>query len=101
MKLDLEKMSVVELRAAQATIGDIIEKKQREALTDLRRHFEQEAAKIGVTLDDLAPRKYKPRKPRNGSAVYVNPHDPSQTWAGMGRPPVWMDMKNKDRYRAR
>lgn len=98
MKLDLDKMNIEELRAAQVAIGDIIEAKQREALAEMKRHFEREAAKIGLTLEDLSVRKHKSRKKGKNGAVYVNPRNPSQTWAGMGRPPAWMDMKNKERF---
>lgn len=50
------------------------------------------AAASGVSLNALFnPRKEK--KKREAKPKYRNPDDPSATWSGRGKPPVWLQDK--------
>jgi DNA-binding protein H-NS len=37
------------------------------------------------------------KRPKGDRPMYVNPADPSQTWLGMGRPPLWYTQALKKR----
>lgn len=55
------------------------------------------AASVGMSIADLAGNKSPRRTTRKTTTgrmakrppKYVNPRDPSQTWAGTGRQPLW------------
>ncbi|MGB5871143.1 MAG: H-NS histone family protein [Albidovulum sp.] len=90
MKLDLDAMSLKELRDLHAQVGKAISgfesRKKQEAISVL----EEKAKALGFSLSDLmdaAPvRKRKPAKKK-----YANPADSSETWTGRGRKPRWVE----------
>jgi DNA-binding protein H-NS len=71
-----------------------IQKKISEELKRARHAAEQAAKKHGFSLNELIGHtnaktsKAKSSKPK-APAKYKNPDDPSQTWTGRGRQPVW------------
>lgn len=88
MNLDLNSMSLKELKELQSQVGKAIagfeDRKKRAALAEL----EEKARELGFSLAELtgatAPRKRAP-----ASAKYANPADKSDTWSGRGRKPRW------------
>lgn len=90
MKIDLDSLSLKELKSLQSDVAKKIdgyeERKKREALTEL----EEKAKTLGYSLSELlgasAPRKRKPAKPK-----YANPANKSETWTGRGRKPRWAE----------
>ncbi|WP_414142707.1 H-NS family nucleoid-associated regulatory protein [Burkholderia cepacia] len=50
-------------------------------------------AKYGITRDDLFPRKAN----RRPVARYRNPQT-GETWSGRGRPPAWIEGKDRDTF---
>ena len=83
---NLEKMLTDQLWEFHAQVGSLLEKK----LTAEKRDLE---LKLGKLRGDLAPpssqrpRRYYPEvRPK-----YRNPEDPSQTWAGRGKTPRWVN----------
>ncbi|MGB3314236.1 MAG: H-NS histone family protein [Albidovulum sp.] len=90
MKIDLNAMSMKELKELQKQVARHIEgfeeRKKREALSVV----EEKAKALGFSLNDLVgaagAKKRKPAKPK-----YANPADKSQTWTGRGRKPRWVD----------
>ena len=86
--LDLDQMSLKELKDLNNRITKAINnfgtRKKREAL----QAAEAVAQEHGFTLADLLDAaSAKTRKPAN--AKYANPADPSMTWTGRGRKPLW------------
>lgn len=88
MAIDLNTMSLKELKDLQGQVGKAIasyeDRKKKEALAEL----EEKARAMGFSLAELtgtaAPRKRAP-----ASAKYANPADSSDTWSGRGRKPRW------------
>lgn len=90
MKIDLDTMSLKDLKSLQSQVVKKIEgyeeRKKREALSAL----EEKAKALGYSLSDLVgtspARKRKPAKPK-----YANPENKSDTWTGRGRKPRWVE----------
>ena len=90
MKINLEALSLKELKELYGQVGKAIAsyegRKKQEAILAL----EEKARSLGFTLGELvaaAPvRKRKPARPK-----YANPADKNETWTGRGRKPRWVD----------
>lgn len=88
MELDLDKMSLRELRDLRnkldKTISTYEERRKREALAVV----ENAAREYGFSLAELAN-----AKPGRGkvAAKYSDPSNPDSTWTGRGRKPRWVD----------
>jgi len=91
MEMDLNALSLRELKDMQSRVAKAIasyeDRKKREALSEL----EDKAREMGFTLAELlevqggkAARKRAP-----AAAKYANPANPSDTWSGRGRKPRW------------
>ncbi|MDT1062779.1 H-NS histone family protein [Paracoccus sp. CPCC 101403] len=87
MELDLDKMSLRELRdlrnKVEKAISTFEDRRKREAIAAV----ENAAREFGFSLADLADAK------QNRSKVapkYANPADPQATWTGRGRKPRWV-----------
>lgn len=87
MELDLDKMSLRELRDLRNKIDKAIstfeDRRKREALTAV----ENAAREFGFTFADLADVKTTRSKV---APKYANPSDPEATWTGRGRKPRWV-----------
>lgn len=88
MAIDLDKMSLKELRDLRArldrAIGSFEDRKRREALAAI----EEAAREHGFNLADLTGGK--PRRVGTVPPKYANPADPTMTWTGRGRKPRWV-----------
>jgi DNA-binding protein H-NS len=94
----LEKMSVKELTTLHAKIQGAIDEKRVSGRHEMRAAMEELARKSGFTVAEL----FGGRKGKNGSkgvAKYRNPKDPTQTWTGRGRRPLWMSAAGGDHKR--
>lgn len=92
MTIDLAPLSIAELEALAVQVQDEITAKKALAKKTLLADLERVAREAGVSLTDLfgagATQVAKAKKPV--AAKYRNPNDPSQTWSGRGRQPVWL-----------
>ena len=91
MNLDLENMSLKELRDLHKTVGRQINgfeaKKKEKAMTAAQ----QAAEEHGYSLKDLLGSGKAPKAAKaTVSPKYVNPDDSSETWTGRGRQPRWV-----------
>lgn len=88
MTIDLDKMSLKELRDLRARLDRAIssfeDRKRREALAAI----EEAARDHGFNLADLTGGK--PRRIGTVPPKYANPEDPTMTWTGRGRKPRWV-----------
>jgi len=90
MNIDLEKLSLKELKElrnqVEKAIASFEERRKAAAVAEL----EEQAKKLGFSLSELTgaanTRKRKPAAPK-----YANPDDPAQTWTGRGRRPRWVE----------
>ncbi len=81
---NFETMSIDELWQLYAHLGGLLAKK----LTVEKQNLEQKLGKLrGDAAHSAPPRRHYPEvRPK-----YQNPDDPSQTWAGRGRTPRWVN----------
>lgn len=88
MNLDLDKMTLKELRDLRARLDRAIssyeDRKRREALAAI----EEAAREHGFNLAELTGAK--PRRTGTVAPKYANPQDPTMTWTGRGRKPRWV-----------
>jgi DNA-binding protein H-NS len=89
MNLDLDQLSLKELRDLQSrvewTIASFEERRKQEALKEL----DAAAQRMGFSLADLTGLSIsKKRKP--AASKYANPKNVEQTWTGRGRKPDWV-----------
>jgi DNA-binding protein H-NS len=89
---DLDRMSVKELRELLQRVDALIVDKQKSETLALREKMAALAAESGLSLEDIMGSS---RGGKKGSvaAKYRNPADPSQTWTGRGRTPIWLNEK--------
>lgn len=88
MKLDVNSLSLKELKDLQSQVAKAIsgyeDRRKREALAEL----EEKAKAMGFSLAELtgtsAGRKRSP-----SVAKYANPANKADTWSGRGRKPRW------------
>lgn len=87
--VDLTALSLKELKQLQkdvdAAVTDFKDRERRAALAEV----EAFARERGLTPADLAGIAGK-RTRRPAAPKYANPLDPSQTWTGRGRRPLWI-----------
>ncbi len=88
MDVNLDKMSLAELKDLKARVARAIDsfndRRKREILAEL----EEMARARGFTLAEL--NSVKAARKRSASAPkYVNPANPTETWTGRGRKPGW------------
>ncbi len=104
-KTNLATLSLAELRELVNVATSLIAEKEKTALTDLAAEIEQLTKERGFAVADIlplfpglpampAPEKLKGKKGKGGRGTvapkYRNPADPTQTWSGRGRQPVWV-----------
>lgn len=88
MSIDLNGLSLKDLKALQADVAKAIagyaERQKREAMAEL----EAKAKEFGFTLTELLGNSAKKSKAAV-KAKYAHPENPSLTWSGRGRQPQW------------
>jgi DNA-binding protein H-NS len=88
MSLDLNSLSVKELRDLQVQVVRAIATFEERARKAAAAALEEVARSHGFTLSDFAGVQ-APKKRAPAGAKYANPADKSQTWSGRGRKPHW------------
>jgi DNA-binding protein H-NS len=88
-KLNVEKMSLEDLRALAKDIEKAIKKSEIINLKKARDAAEAAARQYGFSLLEIAGSRASNPKGEQVDAKYRNPDDPQQTWSGRGRQPQW------------
>ncbi|QBC45853.1 H-NS histone family protein [Iodobacter fluviatilis] len=90
--LDISNLSYLELVDLQKQVAHAINEKQVSERAALIADFQQKAAANGFTLAELLPQltSKRPYAKSASTALYANPADKTQTWAGRGRKPTWL-----------
>jgi DNA-binding protein H-NS len=94
--INLSSMSVKELQELikQATIE--IANKEKLRIKEARAKIAEIADEYGVMLNELLKVPARVRASRAKTPPkFRNPKDPSQTWAGRGRKPAWLEAELK------
>lgn len=91
MDMNLDDLSLKELRDLQSKINKAIDSYEIRAKRQALESLEDLARSYGFTLAGLLEsQKVKPARKRLESVVkYANPADQTQTWTGRGRKPGW------------
>ena len=88
MKIDLNSLSLKELKDLQSQVAKAIsgyeDRRKREALAEL----EEKAKAMGFSLAELTG-SLPTRKRSPSVAKYANPANKADTWSGRGRKPRW------------
>lgn len=91
--INVDKMSLKELRDLQAKVEKAITAaRQRERAAALKK-AEAAAASAGFSLTELIGGRGRGRGKSKSAAKYANPDNPSDTWTGRGRKPNWLNTK--------
>lgn len=85
--------SYSELLAEHAELTRLIEAAKAEERDRVLEEVRADVAKYGIARDDLFPRKTS----RRPTARYRNPQT-GETWSGRGRPPAWIEGKDRDKF---
>lgn len=90
MKINLDAMSLKELKELHGQVGKAISsyesRKKQEALSAL----EEKAKSLGFSLSELLG-ETQTRKRKPARAKYANPANKDETWTGRGRKPRWVE----------
>ena len=87
---DLSKLSIPDLQTLKKQIDKEIDGRRQRERDEAFRQIRAIADKAGFQLDELVSGR---RGRRRGSAPvkYRDPKNPSNTWAGRGRKPRWLE----------
>jgi DNA-binding protein H-NS len=87
--IDLEKMSLADLKKLQKDVAKAIDTYEERELKAAAAEADAVLRERGFSLAQLMQQNVA--KPRTKVAPkYANPDDPTQTWTGRGRKPRWV-----------
>lgn len=89
MSINLRGMSATDLKALIASAEDQLVKGERERIRTVREQILQLLKVEGLSLEQVFGGKRGPAARHAVAPKYMNPADPTQTWAGRGKPPTW------------
>ena len=99
MTFNLKAMTVKELKKLKTDVAKALNAAEDRARREALKAVEKAAAEFGYALVELTPEK-KTRTTKKGTKAkprakakpkYRNPADPTQTWSGRGRKPLWIN----------
>jgi DNA-binding protein H-NS len=91
MKINLNALSIAELKTLQGEIAIEMELRQKEERQKLVQEFRDKAKSLGISLEELmSAQKGKARSTGKVAAKYIHPADASLTWTGRGKRPRWV-----------
>jgi DNA-binding protein H-NS len=90
MAIDLKSLSPKELKALIANAESQMQEARVSQVQDVRKKIDALLSNANLTLADVYPtRGGKGGKRGTVAPKYRNPEDPSQTWTGRGKRPLW------------
>lgn len=95
MEIDVEAMSLDDLRALRTQIDRAISSYETRRRKEAMAALERTARDMGFNLSELTGAAGRARRgssatASSGQPKYANPDDPNQTWSGRGRRPRWV-----------
>jgi DNA-binding protein H-NS len=91
-RVNVDRMTVKELLDLEAKLQKAIALARERERANVKREMTALAEKHGFTPRELFGGR---GKGKSVAPKYANPDDPSQTWAGRGRKPLWLVAKMK------
>ncbi len=89
MEINLDEMSLPELKALSKRVGQAIDSFEARRLSDARDAVEALAKELGYSLSALVQFETKTTR-RPAAEKYRHPENPEVTWSGRGRQPRWV-----------
>jgi DNA-binding protein H-NS len=90
MAIDLKSLSPKELKALIANAESHMQEARANQIQEVRKKIDALLSSSGLDLADVYPaRGGKGGKRGTVAPKYRNPDDPSQTWTGRGKRPLW------------
>jgi DNA-binding protein H-NS len=90
MPIDLKSLSPKELKTLIANAESQMQEARTSQVQEVRKKIDALLAQAGLSLGDVYPvRGGKTGKRGTVAPKYRNPEDPSQTWTGRGKRPLW------------
>lgn len=94
MELDVDSMSLEDLRALRTQIDKAISSYETRRRKEAMAALERTARDMGFNLSELTGAGGRGRRgagaASEGQPKYAHPDDPEQTWSGRGRRPRWV-----------
>ncbi len=87
--VDISNLSVAELERLKGSIDSAIANRRDGELLNLRQAIDEMVEEAGFTLDEVLQVRTTTKK-RAVKAKYSNPSNPTETWSGRGRKPIWV-----------
>ncbi len=95
MAINVDKLSLKELRDLEAKLTKAKSQAREKAKAEVKKKIDRILASSGFTIGDIYSVGRGRGRGRGRSAKYVNPDNRSQTWTGRGRKPNWLVAKLK------
>lgn len=94
MAIDLKALSPKELQSLIANAEAHMQEAKSNQVQEIRKKIDTLLNNAGLSLDDVYPTRGGGRGGKAGkrgvvAPKYRNPEDPSQTWTGRGKRPLW------------
>lgn len=89
--MDLSKYGIKDLQELKKDIDKEISSRRKQEEKKAREELKKVAAEYGFSLNELVGgQAAKPKSRAKGTVKFRHPDDPSKTWSGRGRKPVWI-----------
>jgi DNA-binding protein H-NS len=93
---DISNLDYLQLSQLRAAVAERMKEMRDTGITQLRATISEQAQLLGVSIDDLLPKKKGGRG--RAAAKYRDPDDPHNLWSGRGKAPRWMqELLNRGR----
>ncbi len=90
--IDISSLSIKELNELIGQAQSQIAKKEKALVAEAKAKMSAIAQEYGYSLETIMSTPAKGRGSRGkAEPKYRNPNDPTQTWAGRGRKPTWLE----------
>lgn len=95
MTMDFQNMSPDELKRIRDQAEEQLHERNKGRIQELRREAKELAKELGISVNEVYGVESGKYNRRKAAPKYANPDNPTQTWAGRGKRPVWLIEKLK------
>jgi DNA-binding protein H-NS len=90
--MDLSRYNSSELQQLKKDIDKELTQRRKQEAKQAQQELKEVAEKYGFSLSELVPSSAAKgtRSTSTGTIRFRHPQDPSKTWSGRGRKPVWV-----------
>lgn len=88
--MNLSKYSTQELNQLKRDIDKELKSRRKEDAKQAQKELKSVAEKYGFNLNELVGAQTPRGSKGTAPARFRHPNDPSKTWSGRGRKPVWI-----------